>query len=44
LANLADIERSQIMWIEDGTTNTTVSTLLAIALALEVKPKELFEF
>lgn len=44
LANLADIERSQIMRIEDGTTNTTVSTLLAIALALEVKPKELFEF
>jgi transcriptional regulator with XRE-family HTH domain len=44
LANLADIERSQIMRIEDGTTNTTVSTLLAIAAALEVKPKELFEF
>jgi transcriptional regulator with XRE-family HTH domain len=44
LANLADIERSQILRIEDGTTNTTVSTLLAIAGALEVKPKELFDF
>jgi transcriptional regulator with XRE-family HTH domain len=44
LANLADIERSQIMRIEDGTTNTTVSTLLAIASALKVKQKELFEF
>ena len=44
LANIADIERSQILRIESGTTNTTISTILAIASALEVKPKELFDF
>lgn len=43
LAILADVERSQIMRIEKGTSNPTISTLLALTVALEIKLKDLFD-
>jgi len=42
LANLAEIELSQIYRIETGKINPKLITLLRIAKALEVSPKELF--
>ena len=44
LAELADIERSQIFRIEEGSTNATISTIASIADALKVKPKDLLDF
>lgn len=44
LAYEADIEYSQIAKIERGISNTTISTVKILAKALEVHPKELFEF
>jgi len=43
LALEADIDRSQIILIEKGEINTTISTIYALADALSVKPKDLFE-
>lgn len=43
LANIADVERSQIMRIENGKSNPTISTLLAITGALNVKLRDLLE-
>jgi transcriptional regulator with XRE-family HTH domain len=43
LANLADIEKSQIARIEIGTSDPRISTLLIIADALELDPKEFFD-
>jgi len=43
LALEADIDRSQIILIEKGEINTTISTIYALADALGVKPKDLFE-
>ena len=43
LANMADIEYSQISRIERGVINTSVSVIFAIAKALQVKPSELLE-
>ena len=40
----ADIEYSQLSKIERGVTNPTISTVLALAVALEVPPQELFNF
>jgi transcriptional regulator with XRE-family HTH domain len=40
----ANIEYSQIAKIEPGLSNTTISTVLLLANALEIKPLELFRF
>ena len=44
LANDADIPINQIGRIERGEVNTTISTINAIAKALGIPPKELFDF
>ena len=43
LAFEADIDRSQVISIENGKLNTTISTIYALAAALDVKPKDLLE-
>jgi len=43
-ALLADIEYSQLSKIERGITNPTISTVLALAVALKVVPAVLFDF
>jgi transcriptional regulator with XRE-family HTH domain len=40
----ADIPLSQIGRIERGEVNTTISTVLVIANALEIEPKDLLDF
>jgi transcriptional regulator with XRE-family HTH domain len=42
LANLAEIELSQIARIETAKINPKVSTLIKIARALEISPSEFF--
>jgi len=44
LANLCDIERSNMRRIEAGRTNPTVLTLLKICDALNISIGKLFEF
>lgn len=44
LAAYADIEVMQIYRIETGKVNTTISTLYALATALDVLPKKLLDF
>ncbi len=44
LAAHAEIETMQIYRIEKGMINTTISTLYAIAQALEVAPSEMLNF
>ena len=44
LAFEADIEYSQIAKIERGLSNATISTVQLLAIALGVKPAELFDF
>jgi transcriptional regulator with XRE-family HTH domain len=44
LAAKAEIETMQIYRIENGRTNTTISTLYAIARALEIAPSEMLNF
>lgn len=44
LANIAGVERSQIIRMENGELNTTISTLKVLADALEVDKKELMDF
>ena len=44
LAYEANIDRSQVIDIENGIVNTTISTAEALAQALEIQPKELFDF
>jgi transcriptional regulator with XRE-family HTH domain len=44
LAYSSDLPISQIGRIERGEINTTISTVKAIAKALEIHPKELFDF
>ena len=44
LADLAKIGRSQIIRIEQGQINTTISTILVLARALEVPAKDLLDF
>jgi len=42
LANLAEIELSQVFRIETGKINPKLITILTIAKALGISPKELF--
>lgn len=42
LANLAEIELSQIFRIETGKINPKLTTILTIARTLGINPKELF--
>ena len=44
LAAYAGIETMQVYRIETGKVNTTISTVLVLAKALEVSPKKLFDF
>lgn len=44
LADLANMEYSQVARIERGVVNTTISSAYAIALALEVSLDKLFDF
>ena len=44
LAANADIEPMQVYRIETAKVNTTISTLLTLAIALEVNPKKLLDF
>ena len=44
LANDCNIPKSQIARIERAKINTTVRTLIKIANALEIEPKELLDF
>ncbi len=44
LAFEADIEYSQIAKIEVGLINTTISTVQAIAEAMDIPTKEIFDF
>jgi len=44
LAHLSDLELSQINRIELGKINTSLSQVAAICDALEILPKELFDF
>ena len=44
LANLCDIETSQISRIERGIISTSVSNIFLIAEKLKIKAKDLFEF
>lgn len=44
LALAAGIEYSQVSDIEHGKINTTISTVRAIAQALNIPEKELFDF
>jgi transcriptional regulator with XRE-family HTH domain len=41
LANMADIEYSQVSRIERGVINTSVSVIFALAKALAIPPSEL---
>lgn len=41
LANIAEMEYSQVSRIERGIVNTSVSVIFAIARALEIKPAQL---
>jgi transcriptional regulator with XRE-family HTH domain len=43
LALEADIEKSQIYRIENGLVNPTITTVIVIARALNIKPSELFK-
>lgn len=44
LAHAADMEYSQLSKIERGVINTTISTVYAIAAALEIPVIDLFDF
>jgi transcriptional regulator with XRE-family HTH domain len=44
LAAHAGVEVMQIYRIETGKINTTISTLLSLATALEIPPKKLLDF
>lgn len=44
LGDLCDIEKSNLIPIEKGRINITLSTLAKIAKALDVEMKELFDF
>ncbi|GAA4032747.1 helix-turn-helix transcriptional regulator [Flavobacterium cheonhonense] len=44
LANICDIPKNQIGRIERAEINTTIKTIVKIANALEIEPKELFNF
>ena len=43
LADLADVDYTQIAKIENGKINTTISTAFAISQALDISIEELFQ-
>ena len=43
LADEANIDRSQVIAVENGTGNPTISTIYALAEALKVKPRDLLD-
>lgn len=44
LSAITDIPRTQLGRIERGEINTTIKTILRLAKALELKPKDLLDF
>ena len=44
LATIANVETNQIYRVENGKNGSTLSTIVAIAIALGKNPKDLFEF
>lgn len=44
LAELVDIDRSYIGFIERGERNITLDKIIKLAKALNIKPKDLFDF
>lgn len=44
LAENAKISQVQVARIEAGSINTTLSTIYAVAVALNISPSELFDF
>ena len=44
IAELADVDYRQIAYIEKGETNVTISTIFALALALELPMHDLLKF
>ena len=44
LANEAEIEYSQLSKIERGVINTTISTVYALAQALDIPVKDFYDF
>lgn len=44
LADLCEVDLSQIRRIESGEINTSISTVLALAEALRISHKEIFNF
>ena len=44
LSDLLDMDDGSLRRIESGRTNPTTSTLYRISIALEIEPKELFDF
>jgi DNA-binding XRE family transcriptional regulator len=44
LADVAGISENTIVTLESGVLNTTIATCFDIAKALEIHPKELFDF
>ncbi len=44
LADASDIPRSQIIRIENGEVNATISSIIAVSRGLNIHPKELLDF
>ena len=44
LSDIADVDFSQIHRIEKGESNPTITMVIALANALEIKPAKLIEF
>ena len=44
LADLAGVSENTIVTLESGVLNTTIATCFDIAKALEIPPKDLFDF
>ncbi len=44
LASLCYMEKSSISRLENGRTNATLTTIIALSSALEINPKDFFDF
>ena len=44
LASLCYMEKSSISRLENGRTNATLTTIIALSSALEIHPKDFFDF
>lgn len=44
LASLCYMEKSSISRLENGRTNATLTTIIVLSSALEIHPKEFFDF